>query len=124
MNKLDTYTQAMKDTPKNRGFQKIMDEINSLLPEYVKVYGFQDSTDERNPNYVTVLALAFKGCPEHLMGGDGTVDTLGRDSYAQRMPEGAISNYLDMGMNGEIAGGYSRVENDLLYHLSKLKEGK
>tara|TARA_Y100001938_G_scaffold140825_1_gene209588 strand:+ start:12882 stop:13532 length:651 start_codon:yes stop_codon:yes gene_type:complete len=122
--KLDTYTEAMNDTPKNRRFQEIIDEINSLLPEYVKVYGFQDYTDKRNPNYVTVIALAFEGCPKHLIGGDNFSDSVSTSSSPRNLPEGAISNYLGMGMNGEIAGGYGCVEDELLYEMAKLKEAK
>lgn len=127
MKKLDTYKDALRDTPKNRKFQMIVDKINLLLPDYIKVYGFQDN-DRRNPRFVTFIALAFKGCPKHLIGGDKLAEkmqTSDKSTYSERVPKGAISNYLGLGMFGEVASGYSAVEDELFDLLARLnKDGK
>ena len=119
MDKIDTYSEAMNNTPKNVGIQKLLDEMNLLLPYYVKVYGFQCP---RNPKTVTVIALAFEGCPKHLIGGDKFSDSVGSGTYTENLPKGAISNYLGMGINGEVAGGCMYLEDELRHEISKLKE--
>tara|TARA_Y100000361_G_scaffold154129_1_gene178307 strand:- start:5110 stop:5541 length:432 start_codon:yes stop_codon:yes gene_type:complete len=105
--KLDTYRDSMVDTPKNREIQAELDYWNKLLPSYVKLFGFQE--DEKTDKTIVVEAMAMKGCPKRYIGGNCNV----KDWDKRNHPKGTISNFLGIGLNGEIEIGYKYLVEDV-----------
>ena len=105
--KLHTYKDSMVDTPKNREIQAELDYWNKLLPSYVKLFGFQE--DEKTDKTVLVTAMAMKGCPKNYIGGNCRQSGWDKRNH----PKDAISNFLGLGMNGDIEIGYKYLVEDV-----------
>ena len=117
--RLVDYTEAPLDTPKSIRLQKIVDYYNSMLPKYVKLFIFQEGY--RSNTYV-VDALAMKGCPKKWIGGNRGFMKNGKtntDGSTFKYPDGAISNFLNMGINGTVEAGYKYVESFIEYSLAQ-----
>ena len=111
--KLNNYIGALVDTPFNRKVQERIAHWNSLLPKEVKLYGFQD--EQSTSNTIVITAMATKYCQKNLIGGD---------SKRLEMPKDTISNYLGIGMNGEVASGYKFLLESLESNMIKYMEKK
>tara|TARA_R100001163_G_scaffold22513_1_gene19045 strand:- start:5975 stop:6430 length:456 start_codon:yes stop_codon:yes gene_type:complete len=126
--KLDTYTGALVDTPFNRKVQERLDYWNALLPKEVKLYGFQD--EQSKSTTIIIMALATKYCKKNLIGGDYKVDKGDFYEYYnskvvdKKLPKDTISNYLGMGLKGEVALGYKFLLKDLESYMIKYMDKK
>jgi len=112
-NKLDTYGDSMVDTPMNRKIQAELDYWNKLLPSYVRLFGYQE--DWKADKTVVVVAMAMEGCPEQYIGGNCRAKGWDKRNH----PEGAISNFLGIGMNGEVEIGYKYLVDSVRHQMER-----
>ena len=120
--KLGDYSESLVDTPFNRKVQERLDywnaKISKVSKEY-KLYGFQQHCNTSNT--IEILAMATKHCPKRLIGGNAK----GFLSRHEKYPEGMISNYIGIGLNGEIAVGYKYLLEDLDSYMEQtLQKGE
>ena len=114
--KLGAYEEAMVDTPFNREVQAELDYWNNKLPKYVKLFGYQEQY--KTDKTIEIMAMAMKGCPDKYIGGNNSLD-LGWSDKAQ--PEGVISNFIGIGMNGSIEVGYKHIISSIKYAMKNCR---
>ena len=117
--KLDDYSESLVDTPFNRKVQERLDYWNAKVPKEYKLYGFQQ--DKNTSNTIEILAMATKHCPKRLIGGNAKSFLSRHEKY----PKGMISNYIGIGLYGEIAVGYKYLLEDLDHYMEQtLQKGE
>lgn len=120
--KLGDYSESLVDTPFNRKVQERLDywnaKISKVSKEY-KLYGFQQHCNTSNT--IEILAMATKHCPKRLIGGNAKNFLSRHEKY----PKGMISNYIGIGLYGEIAVGYKYLLEDLDSYMEQtLQKGE